>query len=60
MKREKKICDGPTLEESIEEVRRRNQQMTPEFVDQFIDVIYRIVVDILQEEEQAKLAQQKT
>ena len=60
MKREKKICDGPTLEESIEEVRRRNQQMTPEFVDQFIDVIYRMVVDILQEEEQAKLAQQKT
>ena len=60
MKREKKICDGPTLEESIEEVRRRNQQMTPEFVDQFIDVIYRMVVDILQEKEQAKLAQQKT
>ena len=60
MKRQKKVCDGPTLEESIEEVRRRNQQMTPEFVDQFIDIIYRMVIDILQEEERTKLTHCKT
>ena len=51
------IGTGPTLEEALEDVRRRNQQMTPEFVDMFIDVIYRMVIEILEEEKPKELEQ---
>ena len=51
------IGTGPTLKEALEDVRRRNQQMTPEFVDMFIDVIYRMVIEILEEEKPKELDQ---
>ena len=51
------IGAGPTLEEALEDVRKRNQQMTPEFVDMFIDVIYRMVIEILEEEKPKELEQ---
>ena len=51
------IGTGPTLKEALEDVRRRNQQMTPEFVDMFIDVIYRMVIEILEEEKPKELEQ---
>ena len=41
----------PTLRETLEEVKKRNQHMDPEFVDLFIDVIYKMVIEILEEED---------
>ena len=55
MPRVKKTGTGPTLEESLAEVKKRNQHMDPEFGDLFIDMIYKMVIEILKEEEQANV-----
>ena len=47
----KKMGNEPTLKETLEEVKKRNQHMDPEFVDLFIDVIYKMVIEILEEED---------
>ena len=55
MPKEKIMGPGPTLEEAFAEIKQRNQHMNPEFVDLFIDVIYKMVIEILEEEEQANV-----
>lgn len=55
MPKEKIMGNEPSLEETIAEVKKRNQQMTPEFVDMFIDVIYRMVVDMIERKEKSPL-----
>ena len=37
------------------EIKKRNQQITPEFADMFIDVIYRMIIEMLEEEEKESL-----
>ena len=51
MGRRKKANDDFTLELNLVEVKKRNKDLDPEFVDMFIDVIYRMVVEMLEEEE---------
>ena len=51
MGRRKKVNDDFTLELKLVEVKKRNKDLDPEFVDMFIDVIYRMVVEMLEEEE---------
>lgn len=53
MPKEKIMGNEPSLEETIAEVKKRNQQMTPEFVDMFIDVIYKMVVDKIERKEKS-------
>ena len=36
----------PTLEESIAEVKKQHQTLTPEFIDLFVDVLYEMIVDL--------------
>ena len=51
MGRRKKTNDDFTLELKLVEVKKRNKDLDPEFVDMFIDVIYRMVVEMLEEDE---------
>ena len=51
MGRRKKANDDFTLELKLVEVKKRNKDLDPEFVDMFIDVIYRMVVEMLEEDE---------
>ena len=51
MGRRKKVNDDFTLELKLVEVKKRNKDLDPEFVDMFIDVIYRMVVEMLEEDE---------
>lgn len=51
MPRSKTTGTEQTPEEVIVEIKEKNQQMTPEFVDLFIDVIYRMVIKIIEKEE---------
>ena len=51
MGRRKKVDDGFSLELKLVEVKKRNKDLDPEFVDMFIDVIYRMVVETLEEDE---------
>lgn len=38
----------PSLEEAIEEVKRTHQQYSPEFIDLFVDVLFQMVVEIIE------------
>ena len=57
MGRRKKVDDDFSLELKLVEVKKRNKDLDPEFVDMFIDVIYRMVVEILKEEDEKKHVQ---
>ena len=57
MGRRKKVNDDFTLELKLVEVKKRNKDLDPEFVDMFIDVIYRMVVEMLEEEDKEKHVQ---
>ena len=57
MGRRKKVNDDFTLELKLVEVKKRNKDLDPEFVDMFIDVIYRMVVEMLEEEDEVKHVQ---
>ena len=59
MGRRKKVNDDFTLELKLVEVKKRNKDLDPEFVDMFIDVIYRMVVEMLEEEDEEKHDRQK-
>ena len=59
MGRRKKTNDDFTLELKLVEVKKRNKDLDPEFVDMFIDVIYRMVVEMLEEEDEEKHDRQK-
>ena len=59
MGRRKKVNDDFTLELKLVEVKKRNKDLDPEFVDMFIDVIYRMVVEMLEEENEEKHDRQK-
>lgn len=41
----------PSLEEAIEEVKRTHQQYSPEFIDLFVDVLFQMVVEIIESKE---------
>ena len=52
MGRRRKTNDDFTLELKLVEVKKRNKDLDPEFVDMFIDVIYRMVVEMLEEDKE--------
>ena len=41
----------PSLEEAVEEVKRTHQQYTPEFIGLFVDVLFQMVVEIIESKE---------
>lgn len=52
MGRRRKTNDDFTLKLKLVEVKKRNKDLDPEFVDMFIDVIYRMVVEVLEEDKE--------